>query len=537
MQMLMVCKSWRNQFDENDVDLWYTISVEYDISMSKPNLKRSLRSTTDHRKVFFRTYFEKQREMNERHELLIVQAKTILEGVRDQPAKLAKLIEKCFPNPRYFNPDTHGKTMEDNTLLTLCCRYFQNKCIKMMVNRFSANANIPDVGGFTPLILCAYHGNFAGVLFLLRQKVDLLAVGRLRSGPRLIAEQWAAIQGHMVIFRYLHALRRRTFLSARKQERDRVTSVVSTSALVSAAASETASQQPTCGDSVGGYEDIPISSETCDNQFNVEDANTTSADELILPPLFGTTLGLLFTNDELGPEDSNWSALTAATVSASEAPPNLFAVPLTNMSMFIEGGRSGVLALATSSSSSSSRGSVVSLCHPADHFCLCQRGYEGQMIACDAASCPVEWYHFECVGLLARVRDFHFHFICSSFIMCFHLLCFTASGSVAVRPVLHRCYHLPLQLLHRRDEPCWCNRPVLHLRARRSRANGGMRERPLLGGVVSLRLRGTDSRGSLRLLLNLPSSLSLNFCSLISQRDTGSALRAVEVGSPSPRRP
>ena len=36
-------------------------------------------------------------------------------------------------------------------------------------------------------------------------------------------------------------------------------------------------------------------------------------------------------------------------------------------------------------------------------FCLCKRGYEGQMIGCDSANCPVEWYHYECVGLHARV--------------------------------------------------------------------------------------------------------------------------------------
>jgi len=32
-------------------------------------------------------------------------------------------------------------------------------------------------------------------------------------------------------------------------------------------------------------------------------------------------------------------------------------------------------------------------------FCICGKGFVGQMIACEASECLVEWYHFECVGL------------------------------------------------------------------------------------------------------------------------------------------
>jgi len=432
MQMLMVSKSWRSRFDESDVDLWYTISIEYDTAVNKPSFGRSLRSTTDHRRVFFQTYFKKQREMDERHELLIVQAKSILEGARDQPAKLAKLIEKCFPNPRYFNPDTPGKTMEDNTLLTLCCRYFQNKCIKMMVNRFSANVNVPDMGGFTPLILCAYHGNFAGVLFLLDRKVDLLAVGRLRSGPRLIAEHWAAIQGHMLIFRYLHALRRRSFLAAKRAERDQLASSVSVASLSSA---QSTPKLPAAGNGGVTSSDAQGSvSATCipschqdyyDNQQRDASAEhtITCADALSLPPISSATFGMLFTDEDLSPnpEDSNWSALTAPDASSS-----LFSDAHLDLSMM--GGMKGelcqvdhstndttipVTSCSSASSSSSNISSsitdgiaavpVITPPPPEEHFCLCRRGYEGQMVGCDSGACPVEWFHFECVGLLTRV--------------------------------------------------------------------------------------------------------------------------------------
>jgi hypothetical protein len=36
-------------------------------------------------------------------------------------------------------------------------------------------------------------------------------------------------------------------------------------------------------------------------------------------------------------------------------------------------------------------------------FCICGRGFVGKMVACDKADCVVEWYHFDCVGLLAEV--------------------------------------------------------------------------------------------------------------------------------------
>ena len=45
------------------------------------------------------------------------------------------------------------------------------------------------------------------------------------------------------------------------------------------------------------------------------------------------------------------------------------------------------------------------------HFCVCARGFEGQMIGCDNRNCLIEWFHFECVGLLQAVRgSFHNYF-------------------------------------------------------------------------------------------------------------------------------
>lgn len=32
-------------------------------------------------------------------------------------------------------------------------------------------------------------------------------------------------------------------------------------------------------------------------------------------------------------------------------------------------------------------------------YCVCKVNNKGDMVACDAADCPIEWFHLECVGL------------------------------------------------------------------------------------------------------------------------------------------
>jgi hypothetical protein len=32
-------------------------------------------------------------------------------------------------------------------------------------------------------------------------------------------------------------------------------------------------------------------------------------------------------------------------------------------------------------------------------YCICKKGSFGQMVACDGRDCPIEWFHYACVGL------------------------------------------------------------------------------------------------------------------------------------------
>ena len=37
-------------------------------------------------------------------------------------------------------------------------------------------------------------------------------------------------------------------------------------------------------------------------------------------------------------------------------------------------------------------------------YCLCGEGEHGRMVACDNAHCPLEWFHYRCVGLTRKPR-------------------------------------------------------------------------------------------------------------------------------------
>jgi hypothetical protein len=37
-------------------------------------------------------------------------------------------------------------------------------------------------------------------------------------------------------------------------------------------------------------------------------------------------------------------------------------------------------------------------------YCLCQNVSYGDMVACDNIECPIEWFHFACVGLTEQPK-------------------------------------------------------------------------------------------------------------------------------------
>ncbi|XP_063710544.1 inhibitor of growth protein 4-like isoform X2 [Symsagittifera roscoffensis] len=47
-------------------------------------------------------------------------------------------------------------------------------------------------------------------------------------------------------------------------------------------------------------------------------------------------------------------------------------------------------------------------------YCLCQQVSYGEMIGCDNPDCPIEWFHFNCVGLSAKPKGKWFCSRCSA---------------------------------------------------------------------------------------------------------------------------
>eukprot|EP00045_Choanoeca_perplexa_P012501 m.136688 g.136688 ORF g.136688 m.136688 type:complete len:255 (-) comp16031_c0_seq5:2018-2782(-) len=46
-------------------------------------------------------------------------------------------------------------------------------------------------------------------------------------------------------------------------------------------------------------------------------------------------------------------------------------------------------------------------------YCVCKQGSYGQMIGCDDDKCPIEWYHYKCVGLTEEPKGDWYCYICT----------------------------------------------------------------------------------------------------------------------------
>lgn len=47
-------------------------------------------------------------------------------------------------------------------------------------------------------------------------------------------------------------------------------------------------------------------------------------------------------------------------------------------------------------------------------YCICHQVSYGEMIGCDNADCPIEWFHFGCVGLISKPKGKWFCPKCTS---------------------------------------------------------------------------------------------------------------------------
>jgi hypothetical protein len=361
--LFSVGKSFNERFDVQDRELWGMISSLYNIRMPRSGSpgrgnNRSLRSRSNYRRLFFTSYYKYKKQVLEKHDMLVLFSKELLEKKTDKPQQLRKLITKFFPDIYDLNPNWQCLSFENNTILTLAARYCHLKSMKLLVESYSADMNVGDMGGFTPLILCAFCGFMEGVQYCIKKGADIYCHGRLRSGASLTAEHWAACQGHLEIFYYLRSIRLRDNRKKTKVGNGLNSAVEE---LVVSVGEESQKDM--------------IASSTQNRLFNYDSA---TFDEIFF-------LGHNPTTENLQQLPSSSSGCFSSTALKE------------TISQLSDGSSSSISGDSTSSS-------YVSTAKYDGSFCICGRGFVGNMIACEMTGCEVEWFHFECVGLTKEVR-------------------------------------------------------------------------------------------------------------------------------------
>ena len=343
--ILSVCWSWKKALDASDSEIWSWMAAEYKVSVHSLTQKRSSRSTSNHRNVFMKAFMKARQERKEKHEILLLQARSMfLEASRDCPVKLSSLVQSIFPRLEGFDVNWTSSVVEANTLATMCCRgNARPKCLKLLLETYSANVELGDVGGFNPLILSAFFGNLACVIYCVKRGANLLAMGRLRSGLYLIAEQWACIRGHKAVAQYLRETRKKLQKSLSITCRDNscdgkvIPSNEETFFSIPHRANNHSSPSATISSTVQ-LEDT----QTCRNRCSVEKqaqkaiSHSTTASQL---------------------EVSHSQELIVSHIDNDKVDSN------------------------------------------PEYYCVCSRGNIGNMVMCGGQGCSYSWFHYSCVGI------------------------------------------------------------------------------------------------------------------------------------------
>lgn len=348
--ILSICWSWKKALDASDSEIWSWMAAEYKVSVHSLSQRRFSRSTSNHRNVFMKAFMKTRQERKEKHEILLLQARSVfLEASRDCPVKLSSLVQSVFPRLEGFDVNWTSSVVEANTLATMCCRgNARPKCLKLLLETYSANVELGDVGGFNPLILSAFHGNLTCVIYCVKRGANLLAMGRERSGLYLIAEQWASIRGHKAVAQYLHGIRR-------KLQRSLLVTCTGTSC----EAKKTLSNEETFVSTPNRMDDHTSPSKTISTTLQFEAIQTHKNRCLI---------------------DKREHEVAPQSTTASQHD-NLHSESLLSP---IDGDKVG---------------------NNPEYYCVCSRGNIGNMVLCGGQDCSYSWFHYSCVGITEDLTD------------------------------------------------------------------------------------------------------------------------------------
>lgn len=118
---------------------------------------------------------------------------------RDSVAHLRKELS-CFSASKsdvQFDVVNHQHSLlEGNTLANLSARCGALRCLQELVQNHGSRLDVPDNGGFTPLVNAAWRGDEPMVCWLLARGADVAVRGTSRGRGPADAATWARWQGH-----------------------------------------------------------------------------------------------------------------------------------------------------------------------------------------------------------------------------------------------------------------------------------------------------------------------------------------------------
>ena len=122
----------------------------------------------------------------------------------DSPRKLARILQPRHGGISIDIDHRHrDPVFEGYTFANLAAYWSCVQCLRMLVDTYSADWTLPDVGGFHALMNAAYYGDMESVAFLLahpRCTTEVLeARGQYRSEGTFDSATWAERCGHMEV--------------------------------------------------------------------------------------------------------------------------------------------------------------------------------------------------------------------------------------------------------------------------------------------------------------------------------------------------
>jgi hypothetical protein len=183
---ILTKSKWRLNLPNQDGEIWLQIARMFNIRIQYSPYKFVTRSRQNYKQTFLKEYRKKLFNIRDRHEQLMLHAKYFFEvSSRDRPRQLQSLILNYFPNFDDYDVNYQSVELEGNTMLTLASRGVQRlKCVALLINKFHADVNLPEIGGFTPLILAAYYDNETNVRLLIKNHANVHAVAKVTTLPK-----------------------------------------------------------------------------------------------------------------------------------------------------------------------------------------------------------------------------------------------------------------------------------------------------------------------------------------------------------------